>query len=881
VVRYNPTAHGTDNDTVQINYNNGVSATNSQRPVTGATVALLDISDANTYDYGTVAVSSSGDKTFTVTNNGGSQASALGGSGLVSPFSFKGGGTFPGTGGTCVNAGTINASANCTIVVAYAPGSGGNHSDSVQVDYNDGLIATNSQRPVIGETEAVLDISDGATYNFGNTWIGGTAVEKTFTVTNNGFSTATGLAGAAFGLADFAFKGGTFPGTGGDCPNGGNLAEAGTCTTVVTFGATLAGARNDIQQINYNDGTGAASSTRDVTGNGQTPATLSISDGATYDYGSVYNKSTNDKTFTVTFTAGDEASVATISESGLAAPYSMPGGYPGGGTCGDPISANCTIIVRYNPQSVSAGDSDIIVLNYTNALGAQTANRDVTGVSLNNPPQVDTSAPGTPANTNEVTADPTFQVLTSSDLDGDTFTIRWLIDGVEQQAPCGGSCTSSNFSPSTTYQAGGNSYTVRAELNDGTDTTNFDWTWNPQEVLNHVVDQTSTAGTAADDYGYAIATGADITGDGVDDFVVGEPQASGGKGVVLIVNGATGAEVCNRTGPDANGWYGRSVDIGVVDGGNVRVVAGGSEGPTTGPGGNRRKGVIEILDSTCSVVDSATGAASDEKWGRAVKIVNDVNADTVPDIAWTSEVLGEMEILEGDNLASVLVSYTGTTGTEWGASLSTMPDLDSDGFEEIIVGVPGDDTGGTDAGRVEIYNTDAATQLGYYNGAAAGDRLGESVVGLSTDATGDAVADILVGAPGANSGDGEVRIIEGENCAACAWALDTTLSGLSASGEAFGSCVASADVNNDGSDDLIIGMKNGDYNALTDNGRIMVFSGLNSENQREYYYFDGAAASDFLGTSCHGGAEFDSGGSNEDFVSGGDGKATSFNSNPI
>ncbi|HMN68446.1 MAG TPA: hypothetical protein PKC28_07890, partial [Bdellovibrionales bacterium] len=74
------------------------------------------------------------------------------------------------------------------------------------------------------------------------------------------------------------------------------------------------------------------------------PALLGISDGPSYDYGTIPATATVDKVLTVT-NSGSLAAT-TVAGSGLAAPFTFKGGaYPGtGGTCGGSLNAgaNCT-----------------------------------------------------------------------------------------------------------------------------------------------------------------------------------------------------------------------------------------------------------------------------------------------------------------------------------------------------------------------------------------------------------------------------------------------------------------------------------------------------------------------------------------------------------
>ena len=87
--------------------------------------------------------------------------------GLAAPFAFAGG-TYPGTAGTC--AGTLAGGASCTLVVDYAPVALGALTDTIDLNYNDGLVLQSATRDVTGTgaNPALVGISDGPTYEF---WI--------------------------------------------------------------------------------------------------------------------------------------------------------------------------------------------------------------------------------------------------------------------------------------------------------------------------------------------------------------------------------------------------------------------------------------------------------------------------------------------------------------------------------------------------------------------------------------------------------------------------------------------------------------------------------------------------------------------------------------
>lgn len=378
VVTYLPAATGTQSNTIAIAYNDGVQAQSATRGVqgTGAAPAALSISDATTYDFGTIAVGSTVEKVFTVQNSGGVAATALAGSGLTGSFAFKGG-TFPGTGGTCTT--SLNASGNCTIVATYHPTATGTHSATMSLAYNDGVTAQSATRPVTGTAVPVasLALDGGPTYGFG-TLANGSNADHVFTLTNSGGIQATSIGGVALS-APFSFKGGTFPGSGGTCS--GSLNAAQSCTVVVNFAPTATGLQTATVTINYNDGTAAQTATRAMQGTGAPPASLAFDGGTTFDFGTRATGSVNEQTFTLTNSGGFTAS--SLSSSGLSAPFTFKGGtYPGaGGTCNTTLAAatSCTVVVRYAPTATGSL-AQTLTLAYDDGATARTATQAMQGI---------------------------------------------------------------------------------------------------------------------------------------------------------------------------------------------------------------------------------------------------------------------------------------------------------------------------------------------------------------------------------------------------------------------------------------------------------------------------------------------------------------------
>jgi len=371
VVTYAPTAAGTFSRTLAFNYNNGAAMTNTPKVISGTTEALLTVSDAAGFSFGSKAVASTTNNTFTVTHAGGTTASTISSSFLsaVEPFDYLGG-TYPGTGGTC---GSSLTSGSCTIIVRYSPTTLASHSNTLSLSYFDHFNSQTTTRAVsgTGTLPAVLEISDPGTHNFG-TRAAGSATDKIYTVTHSsGGVPATSLAVSGLNTV-YRFKGGSFPGTGGTCV-AATLAVGASCTLVMQYAPTTTGLTNMTFTFSYNNGASSQSSTRTMEGTAVPPALLMLSS-TTNNFGTVNTSSTGEWTMTISHSSGG-VDASSLDITGVAAPFRLKGGsYPGtGGTCGSTIaiSGSCTVVFEYAPTAIGI-HSRILTVSYNN--GASTQN---------------------------------------------------------------------------------------------------------------------------------------------------------------------------------------------------------------------------------------------------------------------------------------------------------------------------------------------------------------------------------------------------------------------------------------------------------------------------------------------------------------------------
>ncbi|MBI3817272.1 MAG: FG-GAP repeat protein [Planctomycetes bacterium] len=149
---------------------------------------------------------------------------------------------------------------------------------------------------------------------------------------------------------------------------------------------------------------------------------------------------------------------------------------------------------------------------------------------------------------------------------------------------------------------------------------------------------------------------------------------------------------------------------------------------------------------------------------------------------------------------SQIMSGAGTaSGGNFGFAVASVGDIDNDGYDDVAVGSPLDDTKGLNAGKVNIISGKTGAILITKYGDAPGQQLGFSVSGLNGDASGDGLADFMAGAPYASTAGasaGMVRVYSGTG------ATMATINGAAA-GDRFGYSCAFAGFT--GSTRIIIG----------------------------------------------------------------------------
>ncbi|MFG1428203.1 Ig-like domain-containing protein [Roseixanthobacter glucoisosaccharinicivorans] len=241
--------------------------------------------------------------------------------------------------------------------------------------------------------------------------------------------------------------------------------------------------------------------------------------------------------------------------------------------------------------------------------------------------------------------------------------------------------------------------------------------------------------------GYTVSAAGDVNGDGVDDVIIGAPQANNLAGASYVI-------------------YGKSQ----ADGGlaNIDLAA------------------FEDSDTSNDPGFKISGARSPDTAGYSVSGAGDVNGDGIDDLIIGAIGYGELGgayVVYGKvggvgniNLAS-LSSNRGFTisgvpeSAYTGASVSEAGDVNGDGYDDVIVGAFYEGTSDYAAGASYVVygrpNSPLIIDLSHLSpsqgfkiaGAHAGDQSGFAV-SAAGDVNGDGFADVIVGAFGVDAGGG-------------------------------------------------------------------------------------------------------------------------------
>lgn len=458
-------------------------------------------------------------------------------------------------------------------------------------------------------------------------------------------------------------------------------------------------------------------------------------------------------------------------------------------------------------------------------------------------------------------------------------------------------------------------------------------------------------GSSADvNLGNALGGGGDFNGDGIVDVIVGQYAADingGNTGAAFVVfGGAAGGSIdfsgfssgylgFRILGSDFNSNLGFAVAfVGNFNGDSYAdVIVSAHRQPYLG---RPEAGAAFILfghsgpfsDVHISGFSSATGtgwklygAAQNDYFGYSVAGIGDFNSDGLADVAIGAYktdrtygtdtgtvyvILGRVNIGGDLDCSSFTTSNSngfrinGAVPMEWlGYSVSGAGDINADGFQDLIIGAPNSNLGGSSAGAAYVVygkssgfvdmemNGFASSTLGFRIVGTTSYQLGFSVAGLG-DVNGDGIADVVVGAPISSLNrfqGGTCYIIFGKSYTTgnlqdiLVWVLPTNWQGYRITGEVANDKLGNAvtkigDINGDGISDVLLGASESNRNGFFKAGvTYVIFGGVRPAVDIDLsttfpgYRLIGAGQNDVSGVALSGVGDFNQDGM-RDFVIG-------------
>jgi len=339
-----------------------------------------------------------------------------------------------------------------------------------------------------------------------------------------------------------------------------------------------------------------------------------------------------------------------------------------------------------------------------------------------------------------------------------------------------------------------------------------------------------TVSYAGASFGYSVAGGKDLDGDGTPDFVVGYPTpvSSSISGIAMVFSGASGETLYTFTAPDDNAQFGSAVAVtGDIDGdGKADFIVGE---PAAAPNGSASGKAYAYSGANGNLLFTISGSQSNAQLGYALAGAGDVNLDGKADIvvgAWGGGTIAGQAFVytspyttapSGD--PSLAYAIEGMTAGV--AAVSFVGDINLDGKSDFIVTDPAKSS---QSGAAYVYSGDTGAILHTITGAETSAQLGFSAAGLG-DTNGDGYPDFIVGIPYSNAAGaagsqrGKAIVYSGKT-----GGVLHTISGTQ-TGETLGYSVSGVgDVNHDGEMDFVVGSPAWDASGGK-LGKVVVYSG--------------------------------------------------------
>ena len=327
------------------------------------------------------------------------------------------------------------------------------------------------------------------------------------------------------------------------------------------------------------------------------------------------------------------------------------------------------------------------------------------------------------------------------------------------------------------------------------------------------------AGSAADEFGHRVTGAGDLDGDGYDDVVVGAyrdrttASYAGAAYVYFGSSSGTSTSVWQQlTASDGllNDNFGQAVAGGAdLDGDGYDDLAVGAPGEGV-------RGAVYLYFGSSSGPTSAseqkiTTAAYSERFGHSLDISGDLNGDGYRDMVAGDFRTEAAFVMYGSSTGVDTATEQELNGDDWleyfGTAVASGGDLDGDGFDDLVVGANRHDRGLGLEGKAYVYYgsstgvVEATRHTLVQSPRTRGARFG-SAVDIIGDTDGDGYDDLLVGAPGSSSSSsyrGAAYLFFGSASGVVSSSVETLTASDGATNDRFGSAVAGlGDVEGDG-----------------------------------------------------------------------------------
>jgi len=275
---------------------------------------------------------------------------------------------------------------------------------------------------------------------------------------------------------------------------------------------------------------------------------------------------------------------------------------------------------------------------------------------------------------------------------------------------------------------------------------------------------TSQLGAPGDAFGYAVDGLDDVDGDGVPDLAVGAPldgTVGAGAGRVYVVSGADGTTVLRSfLGEKAGDNFGSAVArLGDVTGDGLQELVVGA--PAAGPATEGRAYVFDLATGALAYPALVPDASANQFGQFFAADVGDTSGDGVPDIyvgdfADGGSARGKAYLFSGA-VGARLLTLTGQNGDGFGIGRG-LGDVNGDGRADLVLGSYTFGGSASRAGKLEVFSGADGSLLRRVTSSTAREELGFDAHGLG-DVDGDGVPELVGTAANFASGRGRVYVI--------------------------------------------------------------------------------------------------------------------------